>query len=342
MKRINCRKRLYNIRISLNREKRRLRHRRQRKAALRLTEQYKCISAPEEFTVSDDLARKALLGFFKELRYQTATEGKSVQIDFASTKRMYADGTILFRAEISRLIELLPRATKIRCKPPRNLKVSQVLKQVGIYDLLRCACKVTPTFADVVYWRAASGVEVLGEKYDDILGPYDGVISEEVSKGLYRGLTEAMNNVHHHAYIDIRADGLDTPSARKDWWMFSQKKDNRLFVVFCDLGIGIPRSLPKTIPSLWKRISDAVRGPRDGLVIEETIKYSRTRTEKEHRGKGLKELVETIEAVPDSHLRIYSNRGCYTIQNKAHSSWSYQDSILGTLIAWTVPLEAGN
>jgi len=234
----------------------------------------------------------------------------------------------------------MQRKAKIRCREPDNRKIRQVLKQTGIHRLIGSYSGLKATHDDVVHWRYATGSDVNGQKYDEVLGKYDGNLPSAPDKGLYLGLTEAMTNCHHHAYIEPRRDGLGQKNEPKTWWMFSQERNNKLTVVFCDLGVGIPTTLPRTEPSLWSRIVSTFASPEDGIVIEEAIKYSRSRTRQTYRGKGLRQLVDVIDGLPGAALKIYSNRGCYTYRGGVGSVETYTTSILGTLIEWTIPLSS--
>jgi hypothetical protein len=251
---------------------------------------------------------------------------------------MIADGTLLLYAELSRLRRLAHNCgVKIRCVPPRSAKVAQVLKQIGIFDLLGFGKKIEPTYADVIHWRTAKGNDVNGEKYDRILGHYEGRIADALGKRFFCGITEAMTNCNHHAYIEKRADGLDIEDEAKEWWMFSQERDGFLTVVFCDLGIGIPRSLPIKKPAIWRRVL-TFQNNLDAHAIREAIGESKTRTGKHHRGKGLRQLIEVISNTPNSMVKIFSNKGCFSVTPKGETPYQYKDSILGTLIHWSVPI----
>jgi len=252
---------------------------------------------------------------------------------------MISGGTLLLLAEISRIIRITRHSIPMRCLPPKNYKVAQVLEQVGINNLLRSKVKVRPIAHDVVSWRAANGHLAEGEKYNDILGHYDGVISENLKTGLYLGLTEAMTNTNQHAYEKERQDGLNYSDQSKDWWMFSQKKDGKLSVVFCDLGIGIPTSLPLKNPGLWKKLKKKLGNPADGECIREAVEATHSRTGQHHRGKGLKQLVSTIDKIKGGRLIIFSNHGCYVMRDGEENVYNMKNSILGTLISWSLPLE---
>lgn len=308
-----------------------------RRKSLKPRENFSILKAPVKFTISSEEDRRKLLRFLDRLRETVVLRRHAVQIDFTATQKMITDGTLLFYAEISR-IKRLGGGIKIRCIPPRDPKVAQVLKQVGIFDLIGYRRKVETTYDDVIHWRSANGHEVIGEKFDDVLGHYDGQITEALSQKLYLGFTEAMTNCHHHAYIGVRPDGLNVAHEPKEWWMFSQERDGWLTVVFCDLGIGIPGTLPIKKPSLWKRIL-TFGGQLDAHAIQEALIESRTRTGLHHRGKGLKQLVDVVARVGRGEVNIFSNKGCFTLKSGSESIFQFKDDIHGTLINWRVPLK---
>lgn len=299
------------------------------------------IKAPEVFSLADQGQRKLLLQFIERLRRTIVYKDKLLCIDFTETKKMFADGALLFVAELQRSMRVArsKHQVKIRCKPPRNQKAAQVLKQVGILSLLKYRRRIVPTDKDVVNWRFANGHEVVGERYDDILGHYDGMLTSCIQTGFYHGLTEAMTNCCHHAYILKREDGLAVENEESNWWMFSQEKDGELSVVFCDLGVGIPRTLPLKSPPLWKKIMSTIGMTSDGKIIQAAVEESKTRTGLHHRGKGMKQLLEVAQKSKNGHLVVYSNRGCYSFRNGKEYNYDFKDSVLGTLITWKVAIE---
>ncbi len=307
-----------------------------RRKSFKLHENFVILKAPVKFTIILEADRRNLLLFLERMRDTIVISKQAVLIDFTTTQKMIADGTLLFYAELCRL-KRLGGSLKIRCVPPRNQKVAQVLKQVGIFDLIGYRTKIKTTYADVIHWRSANGHEVIGEKFDEVLGHYDGQITEVLSQELYRGFSEAMTNCHHHAYIGIRPDGLNVAHDPKEWWMFSQQRDGWLNVVFCDLGIGIPGTLPIKRPSLWRRIL-TFGGQLDAHAIQEALIESRTRTGLHHRGKGLKQLVDVIARVGNGEVNIFSNKGLFTLKPNSESIHQFKDDIYGTLISWRVPI----
>lgn len=119
--------------------------------------------------------------------------------------------------------------------------------------------------------------------------------------------------------------------------MFSQAKDGRLSVVFCDLGAGIPATLPLKRPSLWERLIHRKPHPTDGDCISEAIVEGKTRTGLDGRGYGLGNIVDVVEKIPTGIVNVFSNRGRY--DSRSGNPYDYEDSILGTLIYWNVPMK---
>ncbi|WP_247538471.1 hypothetical protein [Ralstonia pseudosolanacearum] len=258
-------------------------------------------------------------------------------LDFAHTRKMYSEGTLLFLAEVRRLIRYSDGAAKLTALVPANRKVAQVLEQIGFFRLLGVVCPVQPEDDDVIYWRHAHGQSVDGAKYEDVLSEYDGQIAESLQTMLYKGVSEAMTNVVNHAYSAPREDGLAWTTDR-DWWLFSQEKDGILSVVFCDLGAGIPGTLPYKKPELWRRIVMR-RRHQDGSAIKYAVHDSVTRTRQSHRGKGLGQIVKVIQDLPGAQVAIYSNAGAILRKPTGGTKVTeYADSILGTLINWKIPL----
>ena len=298
------------------------------------------ITAPPRFDLINKDSRYEVLKFLRKMSANIRNSTRQIHLNFSSTETMISDGTLLFKAELCRALRTSKSHNIPTITPPKSEKIDQVLNQIGVYDLLGHTSRVIISHPDVINWRYANGDEVVGEKYDEILGHYDGVIHEKLASGLYLGITEAMTNCHHHAYIDKRGDGLNIDEIKKNWWMFSQEKDGVLHVAFGDLGVGIPASLPTQKPNLWENITKkfGLRPPNDGAIINEAILESKSRTGKSYRGKGLKQLVEAIENTDGAKLLLYSNKGLYTHVDNQPRIFNFRDSIYGTLVYWSVPV----
>lgn len=267
--------------------------------------------------------------------------GHAVCIDFSATKEVIAGGMLLLFSELVRLKDIYPSAV-MRCIPPKSNKVAEVLQHLKIFGLLNYESSVVPKRADVVTWRTASSSSVDGEQIGTVLESYK-VLQRVQEKELFRGATEAVMNAVNHAYTEARGDDLPPPAEEK-WWMFCREDEESLVMAVCDLGIGIPRSLPKK--HLDELIREAMRKFSGGLVrddaklIQAAMEINRTRTDKRGRGKGLPDLKKIIDKAGGS-LRIFSNRGMLKYENGVYRRKNYDKSIKGTLILWKIPL-SGN
>jgi len=342
MKRCSYKRRIYLERINHKRTRRKEKRIRKGRNSAKVITYAKnwdyIIQAPELLSLEGEKNRSDCVRFIKNLGKYCAEDNKRVLVDFTRTDRLISDGTLMFRAYLCKAVSDKSASTVIKCRQSRNLKINEVLKQIGVFELLGQHPKITPHHKDVINWRYAQGAGALGEKYEDILGQYDGAITDALKDGLYVGLTEAMTNTRQHAYPDSENDE-DYYSGVNEWWMFSQEMGNRLYVVFCDLGVGIPGSLPSKRPNLWKNIKQKFgSAPQDSKIIEEAIKYSQTRTEEKHRGKGLKQLTNVLENTLGGILYVHSNHGCYTSREGEIATYDYRNSISGTLISWSLPL----
>lgn len=293
-------------------------------------------AAPAIFTVLTEPHRATLIKALSRLRRQMCSSITSLALDFSQTEKLYADGMLLFWAELKRLLKHIKGRIDITISLPENNKVSQVLKQLGVLDLVGNKAPIVPADHDVINWRAASGDLVQGEKYDVILKQYDGEIAPYLQENLYTGITEAMTNVTNHAYDMPRDDGIGITD-QKTWWMFSHQKDGYLSVAFCDLGAGIPRTLPFKRRNVWNRILRKGLNS-DSAVIKYAVKDSVSRTKKSHRGKGLRQIMQIVQDIDDGEAVIHSNKGMYAARNGRIEQYEYRDSILGTLIFWKIPL----
>lgn len=296
------------------------------------------VRAPRFFALEsewhDDLAV-----FLAHLRSAFASSLLVVLIDFRVTEKMVAGGTLLFFCELNRLIEMFPQKI-VRCIPARDNTVNQVLTHLGIYKACGYESGVVSTRNDVVTWQTSSSDVVDGRKVGVLI---ENSLKGDLAKQAFRGASEAMINCVNHAYEAARKDGLPSPPTKK-WWMFCRQDldENQLFIAVCDLGIGIPRSLPIKYPSeVIKGALDFLSpGKRqtDSRMIQAAIEIARTRTDRQGRGLGLHNLKRIIDDEQEGMLYIFSNAGLVRYFAGSHMRANFNHSILGTVVVWSIPL----
>ena len=330
------------------RRRRKFLRRRKRKAVIEKGPHSILLTAPAYFGLMEKASYRGVVTFVRALVDITLIQRKQVRIDFRQTVKCYSDGTLLFYAELQRILKRNPRS--ITCIPPRNSVVGQVLCHLGILKQLGYTKHIPSTRDDVVNWQTFSGVmadatQGVGQAIDNLSG-----ISREQIQNLFRSVTEALTNVTQHAYMEMRMDGSGNPSDA-GWWMFVREQPTELLVNFCDLGVGVPYSVPKLEKHqnwLQARLSTVlaavgVHNHQDGETIQVTVAEKRSRFNATHRGNGFGNMLESIAIADSGLLTIQSNRGSYTYRRAAgvetHESRNYDDSIYGTVVGWKIKLE---
>ncbi|WP_139174523.1 ATP-binding protein [Lysobacter enzymogenes] len=296
------------------------------------------IRGPQKFALEapwhDDLVR-----FLTELRSAAAAQKRAV-LDFRPTTQCVAGGTLLFFSELQRLKVIYP-TIRLYCIPSKEDSVNQALQHLRIFELCGFTSHVVPRRPDIVCWKMAQGSEIDGDKVGGLIDRFS--LSPDVGSHFFRGASEAMINAVEHAYVEDREDGLPPPS-QSNWWMFCRETEESFFVAVCDLGIGIPRSLPKKYADEY--ISGAMAAlsggyyRTDSRMIQAAMELARTRTERDGRGIGLFDLKRIIDEVEGGTLHLFSNRGVVTYRNGGFTRKNFRRSIKGTVVVWTIPLKA--
>jgi hypothetical protein len=93
-----------------------------------------------------------------------------------------------------------------------------------------------------------------------------------------------------------------------------QELEGHLHVVVCDLGVGISTPCPemsKLNQASWLGLETSflTSSPTsEAATIKAAVEIGRTRTQLHNRGKGLKQIVDTIVTAGDTaNMVIYSN-----------------------------------
>lgn len=360
MSNVSKRRRLHNVFVSLDRMKRRKARNRNRKKQLAqdfvfeasqrdpITGLFpKRIYAPERFSISRDDSRAIMFDFLERIRYYVIEMNRRVYIDFSKTKKMIADGTLLFYAEMHRLAFVTRPVKMVFCSYPKNKIVEQVLQHVKVFDVLGKRKRRAVLHATVRYWNSQTGVRFEGEKIESVRTFYEQIINpgQDPSK-LYNGISEAMINSGHHGYPDeesLKVWGL-LGDAR--WWMFSQEVNGVLWVTFYDLGIGIPDSLRSgrdwSLPEILHELSGIQLGRSDGAHIELAFRLGTSITGKPNRGKGLPEVRAVLKEHGMGKLRVFSGRGYYeyNAERDAVKVANFDLPLRGTMISWNMPVKS--
>ena len=309
------------------------------------------LTAPSHFILLSNMSYQSgtdVNEYFNFLTKLRAVSSPSLIIDMRGVRRMIVDAALLFKAELSRLVQL--RGIWIDAIAPTSHRMQQVLKQTGIDRLLNLNIALEPSREDVIHWRIAEGPRTGVDPVS--LEPMMADIEEVTGLAthpVYQGIIESIGNCAEHAYKahpDVSWGMPESPS----WWVFQQVRDGELMVVVCDLGIGVNRALPLTLANeqgLLKKLMHVVRRTKgqDTRALLAAMEYGRSSTGLHERGRGMKNAHAVINDHGEGHFQAISNKGCYVYRKDSPSAEGQsrtvklRHSINGTILGWRLPLK---
>lgn len=311
------------------------------------------IIPPQEFNIVNKTTRSELLSFISKIRKYDSKGAVLLVLNFKKVQKMGAEATLYFLAELETIM-YYNTSLKFKIIYSRTDIVNQVLYQTGILKLLKINKKMDSLKFDdsVKCWAYASGFNSqVSEKTKDIVKDLGDQFQDsiEYTRGWFKVITEAMTNCHHHAYLAPRFSNQCQVPLKK-WWLFSKEVDGVLTVCICDLGLGIPESLKQNtidIDEGWfDRVKNFVKELRkkyneDSALIKAAIEIGKTRTKLPNRGKGLSQIINELQKLPNSDVSvsILSNKGGFLTKKPQHATSilvPFSDSIHGTIITWKV------
>ena len=271
-----------------------------------------------------------------------------VRLDFRKTVRFMVPGALLLYAELHRVIALSSLEKPVKVSAPKNDRARQVMKQIGIFNLTGDVIAVNVSRADVIYWRLANGQTQSGTEMQILEAVADRVNMSDTIRieksGLWRGVTEAVNNAHEHAYKNTRADGFaGLPNVK--WWLLTQIRDQRFTAAVCDLGCGYEKTLDASTREWFASIPRRIAGLRnaDTEAIQAALAYGRSGTNLPERGKGSRDALALLERHGHGELYVLSNRGvvryvCQRGRLELKSVSPLDFDVKGTIIWWNLDL----
>ena len=291
--------------------------------------------------------RDETIEFVRRFWRLVTSQRNAVRLIFEDTKFIRSSALLLLAAYLHRA-RLIYGVQQVTGTYPQNARLEQSFYDTGFFKLLGVSPRKgvrdkvpNPTSK---YIQFMSGTELerdaSRELREALLGP-DIAMDTKARKSLYRAISEAMLNVVQHAYPP---EYTANRQVRGRWWLAGHidAKRDQLLITFCDLGIGIPKTLPKLYA--WENIRAALSllpgiSPNDGDMIRAGMLIGRTQTGLSNRGKGLNDLRRFIDLTKGGELRIYSRAGAYRYKPDGKDSVvNSARSIGGTLINWSVPL----
>ena len=305
--------------------------------------------APENFNLTRGDGKR-VEELLRDVEQVVLGRCQPVRIDFRNAKRIYVPGALILFAGLNRVIRLSKLDNPIRILPPIAIRARQVMKQIGLFDLCGASVAIKPTRDDVVYWRLATGATQSGDELQII-----DAIAERVNvsdaqnvqaSGLWRGVSEAVNNAHEHGYKLPRADGFTGLESRR-WWLLTQIRDQTFTAAVCDLGCGYAATLEPEILEWFGGLVPRLRSLEnsDTQAIQAAMEYGRSSTRKTERGRGSRDALALLERHGEGDLYVLSNRGyvrysCKRQKVEVKTIAPLDFSVRGTIIWWNLRLRS--
>lgn len=164
-------------------------------------------------------------------------------------------------------------------------------------------------------------------------------IPQIYSQQIYVGLVESMKNAFDHAYPDEFYGRTHQGGMGKRWWMAASinSDTDRLEIIFLDLGITIPRSLPTSW--MWQHFTAEARAGGDADLVYEALHYGSSRLGEAHRGKGFSDITKLARVQGSGYVSILSRKGMCFVTPDSVVKANIKEALAGTLIKWYFALE---
>lgn len=283
------------------------------------------------------------------------SHNKKIHICFRNTIFISAAACLWMLSKMETIRSLYPNVKYALSRPPvlraknsydKKHIVDSVLNRTGFYSALGINKRNMKEVPDVKCWEVIRGELVESEVVGGLLECVADKVGQEYTD-LYRPVIEAMSNSVEHAYRKDIYKPKGNGNTNK-WWCLAAILNNRLVVLVCDLGVGIPKTLRLTQgEGFLSKIVEFLGKPltTDSDHIKAALQVKRTRTRLGYRGKGGTDLQSVIDSYKDSMLRIISNHGNYGYTNRSSVAvpeimWDGKLSIDGTIVEWSMPLQA--
>ncbi|WP_298429614.1 hypothetical protein [uncultured Jannaschia sp.] len=168
----------------------------------------------------------------------------------------------------------------------------------------------------------------------------------DVLSAILTDMSEGIINVSQWAYPEEHPFEVQP---LKRWWMtgHADRSKRELSFTLYDQGATIPKTIPakqsdeKFVNAFKTMVAKygSLGMKDDGHLIAVSLNPGSSGTKEAHRGFGLQRMAETIDALPDGELRIWSRYGSVLRERGGRVVTSHcPPSIGGTLVEWRFAL----
>ncbi len=314
----------------------RLRHRNSRRARRRpiLTRDralgrtlwgYVVATAPRQLEV-DEANLGILLRYLNRIHLLALGGKRRVLVDLSRCEFISPVACLMLTAELQRCLILRPHC--INGVDPNNDIARWTLDALGFYRMLGMESprRRKGAVRDVFQIQSGGLDESVNNKnsspgkrtYQVARIAMQAFEDELFAERVHVALNEAADNAIEWAYDPSL---INPARSTRRWWIcgFKAQGESRAFFFAYDQGASIPRTAPITsgervepilqplLAKLGLRRIDA----QDSHILEATIKEQRTRSDREHRGKGLTRMIQLADLSHQGSISIHSGRARY-------------------------------
>lgn len=291
--------------------------------------------------------------FINTIRQRIFDYNEYVFLNFSKCSSISMEVCVVLAAEIERCNK--KQENSITGNYPNSEEVYFFLNELGFFNLLKIKSNKTliDNDPDIDIVKLTSGTAILNKKTrnpenlmrgikDLFTKPDSDQMIDKYENKVFRALTEAMQNSVEHAYPDEFKE-INKNTCVTRWWRaaFKNHKDNSIYIVLYDQGIGIP----STIHVNWQDRIDAFlekfsKKPSDADKLSLAMERGRSRTKIHGRGQGSHDIQQLIRQGKNSILTIFSCRGQYVYDSSGdHFSKDFNAKLNGSLLVWRICLE---
>lgn len=303
--------------------------------------------APKIMSLSQNLYE--VVSFFNKLREKSTSAEvcKYLRVDFTNIISLKPGAALVLASELYRWQE----TNDVNLKPYKVKKwdneIKRLFQEMGLFELLhipkKYRWKARIQAGSQTFFKFLTGTLSDGKLANQLMESMHPVIGPHYNEPLlYIALSEAMTNVIQHAYP--QDSQLFCTNLKNRWWL-SGSFDNStgvMSVLLFDQGVGIPSTLPKQ--DFFKKVLSFLNEKgfskdNDGHLIQAALEIGKSRTKQNHRGKGLKQILNFSADNDFGSLYIVSRKGEYRYQeDKTELIESHSVEIGGTFIQWNIKL----
>ena len=311
-----------------------------RKRAKQYLRKPQVINLPEHFSLAENY--ESVVGAIDDLRN---CEG-AFSVNFSAMKKVSVAAALMLAAEMHICVL---KASRIH-GTPQKLKVwgnewhknaGIPLREMGFFDLLQIKPVMMGSQSGLreVFIKFVSDTSLTPLSISKIIDNVERAfatetapIPPEIRLPMLAGMGEAILNTYHHA----------GGGELSRWWISASvnRDTNELKVICYDRGKTIPKTLPGS--QLWLSIMNSGNTEKDEDMISAALKTRKSSTKKEHRGYGLQELRNLIDANGQGVMEVYSRKGMVEYKRARGKKEADFNAIplvrelRGTLVVWSI------